>query len=82
MNDNNNDRPQRSNKLITMQEENLYQEVGVLLGDANVPVFYFKADDKAQSATLVTFESFTANTPEDFLFEVPQACQYKIHNNV
>ena len=58
-----------------MQEQNLYHEVGVLLADAKIPAFYFKVDKEVQSATLVTFEKFIAQPPEDWLFDVPQPCQ-------
>ena len=52
----------------------MHHQVGVLHMDANTPAFYFKADKKAQSATLATFEKFNAEPPEDFLFDVPQVC--------
>ena len=60
-----------------MQEQNfnVHHQVGVLLADAKIPLFYFKADKIAGSATLVTFEKFIAAPPEDFLFDVPQPCQ-------
>ena len=63
--------------LSRMQEQdfNVQHQVGVLLGDAKTPAFYFKADKITQSATLVTFEKFIAQPPEDFLFDVPQSCQ-------
>ena len=53
----------------------MHHQVGVLLADTNTPAFYFKADKKAQSATLTIFEKFIAEPPEDFLFDVPQPCQ-------
>ena len=59
------------------QENNLYHEVGVQFKNPDVPVFYFKANSSrdAHTALLVTFEKFTAGPPENFIFDVPQACQ-------
>jgi hypothetical protein len=62
---------------VQEQDFNVHHQVGVLLADAKTPAFYFKAEKKAQSATLVTFEKFILPSllSEDFLFDVPQPCQ-------
>ena len=63
------------------QVNNVYHEVGVLLKDPNVPVFYFIANKEAvvdrRMAKLVTFEKFIDSVPAEDLnvFDIPQECQ-------
>ena len=52
----------------------MYNEMGVLPSNPNIPVFYFRSDGREESYTLTIFDVFTPGPPDDSKFDVSTSC--------